>query len=601
MARGPSRRLADKQAGVVRSTNLFGLGDPAQLRDAAAILANLARTHVHGAVPAPAIPVAPPLPQPPQPPQPPQNPPPPQPPLDPPPNGPQPPGGPDPVPKPIPPGGDHGASQPDDGAPVDTDGNGSNDSDPEPGPPDGGADNDEQLPVGWPDMIFTVAELGGAQNRLQAREILRKASFRDSSWQCGHKLGEGSFGFVFAAYQLDAQQDVINLAAVKDCYVDQTSWDNWIHWDGDARDAQNRVPIEVGTLTAIKNKSTSGSEKIVRLRHACPVNLTKRSYRIYMDYYNGTLDLATRSRQGQNFPEPIIWRWLEDLTEGCLVMSEGNIDDDTPRPADWKRIVNRDIKPSNILLGDPVGQGWRTIASCRMADWGGAVYTHAADPHNPLSYNYHAGTFGFRPLKLVGGIDRLTGCPTDNGLIGDHTNVWQIGATLIAVASMSVEPNGDIFDPVFTGRAAAPGQTLYSRQLKSLLYRCTMMEPEGRIDLHTLQQAIWQHTDGAEGGELPDLADGARNEDDNFGMRYEPVWPRRWVYRLNFSVPVMLTSDLPPLSTEEKEEIDEEGTTPTGGNEQHPIGISPGPGSRNSSAVEGEARESYHEDEMESD
>ncbi|OQO11914.1 hypothetical protein B0A48_03641 [Cryoendolithus antarcticus] len=600
MARSPSRRLRDRTHGVVRSTNLFGLGDPARPREAAAILANLARTHAPGTVPAPAIPVAPPLPQglpPPPPPPPPPSPPQPGLPPGPPPDGPQIPGGPGPAPEPIPPGGDDGANQPDSGAPAVPDGNGPNDLDPGPGPPDGGADDDEQLPPDWPDMMFTAAEIAGLYNRDEAREALRQASFRNRTWHCGHRLGEGSFGFVFAAYQLDAHHAITDIAAVKDCYVRQESWDTWYHWDGDARDAVNRLPIEVGTLTAIQNRSTSGSGKIVRLRHACPVNMTKHTYRIYMEYLEGTLEQATLAQHAVHFPEPFIWRWLEDLTEACLVMSEGSIDEARPGPADWKSIVHRDIKPGNVLIRDPPGDHWRTIPGCRIADWGGAVYTNAADPHSPTSYNYHAGTYGFRPTELVGIIDRVTGTPTNNGLIGDHSNIWQISATMIAVADLSPHPEGDNFDPGFTGRVARPRQRLYSDTLKTLLYWCVRVEAEDRVDLHTLQRTIRRHTRGAGAGDSPDLADGARHEDDNLRMRYVPKWPNRWVYRQHMSLPRRKQPDLPPLPTEVEDEDDEEGTASTEGNEHHPIGISSGPGPRNFPAVEGEAiEEEYQED-----
>nr|OQO17411.1 hypothetical protein B0A51_14591 [Rachicladosporium sp. CCFEE 5018] len=172
---------------------------------------------------------------------------------------------------------------------------------------------------------------------------------------------------------------------------------------------------------------------------------------------------------------------------------------------------------------------------------------------------------------------------------------------MIAVADLTPHPGGDNFDPDFTDCVARPGQRLYSETLKQLLYWCTRVDAEDRVDLHTLQRTIRQHTRGVGAGDSPDFANGARHEDDDFRMRYVPKWPNRWVYRYHMSAPRRKESDLPPRPANEEDEIDKEDTASDEGDQRHPVGISSDLGSRRFSAVEGGARESYNEDEIESD
>jgi serine/threonine protein kinase len=77
---------------------------------------------------------------------------------------------------------------------------------------------------------------------------------------------------------------------------------------------------------------------------------------------------------GREIPEPLVWKWFEDLAKACVLMEEG-IDlpsDSTSRLSGHHVIVHRDIKPANIFLDLPSGEDgdWPDCPVATLGDFG---------------------------------------------------------------------------------------------------------------------------------------------------------------------------------------------------------------------------------------
>jgi serine/threonine protein kinase len=77
---------------------------------------------------------------------------------------------------------------------------------------------------------------------------------------------------------------------------------------------------------------------------------------------------------GYDIPEPLLWKWFEDLAKACRLMDEEqdfSNDPKDPRPG-LNTIVHRDIKPSNVFLDLPsnVVGDWPSYPVAIMGDFG---------------------------------------------------------------------------------------------------------------------------------------------------------------------------------------------------------------------------------------
>ncbi|OQO11913.1 hypothetical protein B0A48_03640 [Cryoendolithus antarcticus] len=415
-----------------------------------------------------------------------------------------------------------------------------------PSPTDGNESDDD-----WPDMEHDTDELQPAHSLQVKRAALRRAAFMESSWHNGNELGAGGFGTVFVAYKVDQNLVMRDLVAVKDVYMKRHHCLQWTYWDGDVRDLENRVPIETAIMTALADEAGPGAEKTVFLRCSCPFNLTHSTYRLYMEYCWGSLSDAIGQRvhemeldpndlESSQFPEFLLWKWLEDLTEACIVMAEGSLDETAP-PKNWRPIVQRDIKPGNILVDAPIpGGDWPDVSTLRLTEFGGSIFTDANDPHNPMSYNFGPGTTGWQPPELTSEAHRLGLTAKGRGKLGPHTNVFQIGAALIAAANYNLAKTGDDFQPRVD--QALLDDHNYSQALAKLLHRCVRRDPEKRIKLRELRQRIREHT-----GEGPE---GMR--DRGRGARRAATLPENMQVRLSWSVDKTYREGLtPPAEADE--------------------------------------------------
>lgn len=77
---------------------------------------------------------------------------------------------------------------------------------------------------------------------------------------------------------------------------------------------------------------------------------------------------------GREVPEPLVWKWFEDLAKACVLLENGkDIPSDPPsRLSGQHVIVHRDIKPPNIFLDVPseeLGE-WPGYPVATLGDFG---------------------------------------------------------------------------------------------------------------------------------------------------------------------------------------------------------------------------------------
>lgn len=164
---------------------------------------------------------------------------------------------------------------------------------------------------------------------------------------------------------------------------------------------------------------------------------------------------------------------------------------------------------------------------------GSACYTNEEDEHNPMSYNLHEGTPGFKPPELWTMSDPVTKRYKEFRKLGSATNIWSVGASLISICNRDTRPQTDFLKPetsIPTFNANA--HHVYSPELRNLLAECVRYKPEERITAQHLRDEISQYTAGADADPDADLADGMRAGRPD---RTEWSWPVKERYRLDFS------------------------------------------------------------------
>jgi serine/threonine protein kinase len=154
--------------------------------------------------------------------------------------------------------------------------------------------------------------------------------------------------------QHDTAGNIVQRMIVKTCSVPHQGWVQARRWHTDPSDPGAKPEhMEIKVMEAIAN--VLGNHKCVRLQHYT-TDRTTFSYRLYMSYHpRGDLShFATITEdsiyQGNNhIPEPVLWKWFEDLTEASFLMSKG-AEPLSDAKDGWKKIVHCDIKPQNIFL-----------------------------------------------------------------------------------------------------------------------------------------------------------------------------------------------------------------------------------------------------------
>ena len=77
---------------------------------------------------------------------------------------------------------------------------------------------------------------------------------------------------------------------------------------------------------------------------------------------------------GREIPEPLVWKWFEDLAKACVLLENGknHTNDPTGRLSGQHAIVHRDIKPENIFLDVPSEEygEWPGYPKATLGDFG---------------------------------------------------------------------------------------------------------------------------------------------------------------------------------------------------------------------------------------
>ncbi len=386
-----------------------------------------------------------------------------------------------------------------------------------------------------------------AWSRQEAREDFakKKKNFpkwldKDGDWRGAWQLGAGGMGVTYAYYKLDDNQQIADRIVVKDSYVPHLHWGQLHHWYGDMRDPDRREHMEIKAMQNIWH--LPGSDRCVELRHS-EKDDKRKFYRIYMNYCGygsmhqlvkdfGEEGLAYHGPDQDPIPEPAIWWFLECMTEACLLMQYGGVEENEARPG-WEAIVHRDLKLGNIFLDEPKPHGpFAEYPVARVGDYGIAIMTSNDDPMNPDAYNYAQSTLCWAAPEQEAFLNPKTKDPIEPALkLGEATNVWGVGAIAIRLMNQECYPQGPHYgrpipipDDASDEKRQATEQlnayrgaleptphsaakTKYSEQLCELVQRCVRYKPASRIKLHKLRQEIRRYTTAGD----EDLASDMRN------------------------------------------------------------------------------------------
>jgi serine/threonine protein kinase len=192
--------------------------------------------------------------------------------------------------------------------------------------------------------------------------------------------------------QQDPSGNIVQRIVVKTTQIPHNMWTEAKRWHVDSLNPTKAEHMEIKVMEQIAN--VDGNHKCVRLEHYTTDRPTF-SYRLYMGYHpHGNLVQFTKDRSFYNnrrkIPEPVLWKWFEDLTEAGLLMSTG-AEPGVDAKVGWKKIVHCDFKPLNVFLDTSDAKRWRSYPQAIVGDFGESVFTDEKDPFNPTWYNAQYG------------------------------------------------------------------------------------------------------------------------------------------------------------------------------------------------------------------
>ena len=387
-----------------------------------------------------------------------------------------------------------------------------------------GNDGDTEKP---PNMFRRRVRLDHGERTVEDTDRYRRqAKLLAPSWPLGvtwtfvQHLGGGGFGQAHLYVQLDQENRIVERIVIKDSWMISQQWGNVRSWHGNPRDIHDRRVTEVKVLENMLRNP--GSDKVVQIRHAKLRPYSMR-YRIYMSYHGrGTLSdliglynparVDLRDISTHRIPEPAVWAIFHALTQACLLMEFGGVEDDEKRPG-WASVIHCDIKPANVFLDEPDPDCFPLYPKAVLGDFGLAVITNRTDPMNPSGYNGGEGTLCFRAPEMLSFVDQETLQPMPQGQLGSHTNVWGIGATMARL--MNLQTSSMITGPLYMDGyeryewLSEGTRQFYSEPLCNLVERCTYYNITARIALRQLRGDIDQYTLGLRGHH--DCSGGARH------------------------------------------------------------------------------------------
>jgi serine/threonine protein kinase len=171
--------------------------------------------------------------------------------------------------------------------------------------------------------------------------------------------------------QTDTAGNIAQRMVVRTTSIPHEMWIQARRWYVDAlnpgAEAQH---MEIKVMKEIAK--IAGNHKCVRLQHYTTDRSTF-SYRMYLSYHpRGDLSyfangLESIYRKDNRIPEPALWKWFEDLTEACFLLSKGAGPLSDPFDG-WKKIVHCDLKPNNVFLDNPDQELWSSYPQAIVGD-----------------------------------------------------------------------------------------------------------------------------------------------------------------------------------------------------------------------------------------
>ena len=284
------------------------------------------------------------------------------------------------------------------------------------------------------------------------------------------------------------------------------------------RDVQNRLPIEVAYMESLRDGGSGcANGKVVALSHHT-TQWAQMAYRLYMPYYPfGDVTNVMAWHGEDHVPEPFVWWLFEALVEAALCMEQGDLN---AAVADWEAIVHRDIKPQNIMLGQPRPGTFQAYPEPKLGDFGLAVVIPENDPLNPKAYNNDVGTHGYQAPEQLQYLDSQTADLVDEVPLNSSTNVWGLGITLLSVMNNDIPPRLAFEDINRSMPRWQDAALYYSPELRNLVMRCVAFRQADRPTLGNLRVEIGARSSTAAPPGV-DLAQGMRtfvpvNLDDDF-------------------------------------------------------------------------------------
>jgi serine/threonine protein kinase len=194
--------------------------------------------------------------------------------------------------------------------------------------------------------------------------------------------------------QEDPAGNIVQRIVVNTTSVPHPSWVHVRYWHVDEHDPTKRQHMEIKVMEAIA--SVGVDHKYVRPRHFT-TDRSNFSYRLHIGYHpRGDLPYfvspgsAYAKAKKKKVPEPVLWEWLEDLTEASLLLGTG-AGLRSAAVESWKKIVHCDFKPANVFLDNPDSKIWKYYPQAIVGDFGLFVFTDENDHFNPSWYNASGG------------------------------------------------------------------------------------------------------------------------------------------------------------------------------------------------------------------
>ena len=301
--------------------------------------------------------------------------------------------------------------------------------------------------------------------------------------------------------RLDPAGNITHRMVVKTTSLPHHVWIMARQWYVDESDPTKRQHMEIKVMEEIAG--VAGDHKCVRLQNAT-IDHSRFMYSLYTPFYpRGDLSdfimpWSEYMHSGKMIPEPVLWKWLEDLTEASLLMSTGA----APQSAGvdgWKKIVHCDFKPSNVFLDNPDAELWRSYPQAIVGDFGLAIFTDENDPFNPSWYNaVNTGTPGYKPPEQVAMVDSNSGRIADMGKFGDASNVWGIGATIMRLMNRERDAAQPRYAEDVRGQMEPQlhesARDFYSKYLCDLVVGCVQFRTYYRTNLLELWSKITRYT-----------------------------------------------------------------------------------------------------------